>query len=143
MIRVAFVIGDYPAEQRKLREDVAKGYSSPEVEVGIVSVPARPFDGLTPAVNLAKRGRLDRRRQKDHASEAMTETCVRFQLGRVCSGFARTARFTSRTPALPGVSSAPPRAGTFSRPATSSRYSVCVATHSISRSKESGSSHST
>ena len=38
----------------------------------------------------------------------MTETCVRFQLGRVFSdsGFARTARFTSRTPALPGVSSA-------------------------------------
>src|ERR1700704_125512 len=49
MIRVAFVIGDYPAEQRKLREDVAKGYSSSDVEVGIVSVPARPFDGLTPA----------------------------------------------------------------------------------------------
>jgi allantoin racemase len=49
MIKVAFVIGDYPPLQRKLREDVAKGYSSPEVEVGILSVPARPFDGLGPA----------------------------------------------------------------------------------------------
>src|SRR5439155_15859246 len=49
MIRVAFVIGDYPAEQRKLREDVARSYSSADVEVGILSVPARPFDGLTPA----------------------------------------------------------------------------------------------
>jgi allantoin racemase len=49
MIRVAFVIGDYPPDERKLREDVARGYSSADVEVGIVSVAARPFDGLTPA----------------------------------------------------------------------------------------------
>jgi Asp/Glu/hydantoin racemase len=49
MIRVAFVIGDYPEEQRRLRENVAKSYSSAEVEVGILSVPARPFDGLGPA----------------------------------------------------------------------------------------------
>jgi allantoin racemase len=49
MIRVAFVIGDYPPEQRRLREDVARSYSSADVEVGILSVPARPFDGLTPA----------------------------------------------------------------------------------------------
>jgi allantoin racemase len=49
MIRVAFVIGDYPAEQLALRVDVAKSYSSADVEVGIISVPARPFDGLTPA----------------------------------------------------------------------------------------------
>ena len=49
MIRVAFVIGDYPPDQRRLREDVAKSYSSADVEVGIVSVPARPFDGLGPA----------------------------------------------------------------------------------------------
>lgn len=48
MIRVAFVIGEYPEEQRRLREDVAKGYSSAEVEVGILSVAARPFDGLGP-----------------------------------------------------------------------------------------------
>jgi allantoin racemase len=49
MIRVAFVIGDYPAEQRRLREETALSYSSAEVEVGILSVKARPFDGLTPA----------------------------------------------------------------------------------------------
>jgi allantoin racemase len=49
MIKVAFVIGDYPPEQLRLREDVAKSYSSADVEVGILSVPARPFDGLTPA----------------------------------------------------------------------------------------------
>jgi allantoin racemase len=49
MIRVAFVIGDYPPAQRRLREDVARSYSSADIEVGIVSVAARPFDGLTPA----------------------------------------------------------------------------------------------
>ncbi len=49
MIRVAFIIGDYPPEQLKLRTDVAKSYSSADVDVGILSVPARPFDGLTPA----------------------------------------------------------------------------------------------
>ncbi|HEY7300604.1 MAG TPA: aspartate/glutamate racemase family protein [Xanthobacteraceae bacterium] len=49
MIRVAFVIGDYPPQERVLREEVARSYSSADVEVGIVSVPARPFDGLTPA----------------------------------------------------------------------------------------------
>jgi allantoin racemase len=49
MIRVAFVIGDYPPQERVLREDIARSYSSADVEVGILSVPARPFDGLTPA----------------------------------------------------------------------------------------------
>lgn len=49
MIRVAFLIGDYPPEQRRLREDVAKSYSSAEIEVGIVSVGASPYNGLGPA----------------------------------------------------------------------------------------------
>ena len=49
MIRVAFVIGDYPPDQFKLRADAADAYSSADVEVGILRVPARPFDGLTPA----------------------------------------------------------------------------------------------
>ena len=48
MIRVAFVIGDYPEDQLRLREDAAKSYGSEEVEIGILSVPARPFDGLGP-----------------------------------------------------------------------------------------------
>ncbi len=49
MVRIAFAIGDYPPEQRLLREDVAKSYSSSEVEVGIVSVAASPYGGLGPA----------------------------------------------------------------------------------------------
>ena len=49
MIRVAFVIGDYPPDELRKREEVAKSYSSADVEVGIVRVAARPFDGLTPA----------------------------------------------------------------------------------------------
>jgi allantoin racemase len=49
MIRVAFIIGDYPPAEKKLREDVAKSYSTAEIEVGIVSVPPQPFGGLGPA----------------------------------------------------------------------------------------------
>jgi allantoin racemase len=49
MIRIAFAVGDYPPAERKLREDVAKGYASAEVEVGIVSVAASPYNGLGPA----------------------------------------------------------------------------------------------
>ena len=41
-IRIAFVVGDYPPEERKRREDTALGYASAEVEVGIVSVKASP-----------------------------------------------------------------------------------------------------
>ena len=52
MVRVAFVIGDYPPKERKRREDVALGYSSADVEVGIVSVKATPYiHGLSPAEN--------------------------------------------------------------------------------------------
>jgi allantoin racemase len=49
MIRVAFIVGDYPNEERKLREEVAKSFASAEVGVGIVSVPPAPFGGLGPA----------------------------------------------------------------------------------------------
>ena len=49
MIRVAFVIGDYPEDQFRLRAETAQRYASPEVEIGILRVPARPFDGLGPA----------------------------------------------------------------------------------------------
>jgi len=50
MIRVAFVVGEYPPEERKRREDVALGYSTEEVSVGIVSVAQTPYvHGLTPA----------------------------------------------------------------------------------------------
>lgn len=43
MIRVAFVIGEYPPEERRLREDVAKSYATEEIEVGILSVGASPY----------------------------------------------------------------------------------------------------
>lgn len=49
MTRVAFLIGDYPPAERKLREDVAQSYSTADVEVGIVSVGASPYGGLGPA----------------------------------------------------------------------------------------------
>jgi hypothetical protein len=34
-IRVAFVIGEYPPEERKLREQVALSYTTPEIEIGM------------------------------------------------------------------------------------------------------------
>lgn len=37
-------MGDYPPEQKRLRAETALGYSSADVEVGIVSVPAAPYD---------------------------------------------------------------------------------------------------
>jgi allantoin racemase len=50
MIRVAFVVGEYPPEEQKRREDSALAYSSAEVQVGIVRVGATPYiHGLTPA----------------------------------------------------------------------------------------------
>jgi len=50
MIRVAFVIGGYPPEERTRRADAALSYSSEEVKVGIVDVKVSPyFYGMTPA----------------------------------------------------------------------------------------------
>jgi allantoin racemase len=49
MIRVAFIIGDYPPEERRKREEVAKSYSTSEIEVGIISIAPQPFGGLSPA----------------------------------------------------------------------------------------------
>ena len=43
MARVAFVIGDYPSEERSRREKVALSYATAEVEVGIVSAPVTPL----------------------------------------------------------------------------------------------------
>jgi allantoin racemase len=49
MIRVAFVIGGYPTEEYKRRADVARSYSTSEIEVGIVDTKASPyFYGITP-----------------------------------------------------------------------------------------------
>src|SRR3954453_17658955 len=42
-IRVAFVVGEYPPDERKRREDAALAFASTEVAVGIVSVKATPY----------------------------------------------------------------------------------------------------
>lgn len=49
MVRVAFVIGNYPPAEFELRRQAALRYASADTEVGILRVSARPFDGLTPA----------------------------------------------------------------------------------------------
>ena len=50
MIRVAYVVGEYPGAERQRRIDCALACSSAEVEVGIIDVPATPYlHGLTPA----------------------------------------------------------------------------------------------
>src|SRR5882672_4963147 len=48
-IRVAFVIGEYPAEERQRREQVALSYATPEIEIGILSTAASPYiRGMSP-----------------------------------------------------------------------------------------------
>jgi hypothetical protein len=48
-IRIAFVIGQYPPDQRLLREQAALSYASPEIEIGIVSTPVSPYiHGMSP-----------------------------------------------------------------------------------------------
>lgn len=50
MIRVAFVVGEYPAPERQRRIDAALSFATPEIEVGIVAVRATPYlRGLSPA----------------------------------------------------------------------------------------------
>lgn len=49
MLRIAFVIGGYPPEEYQRRADVARSYSTAEIEVGIVDTKASPyFYGITP-----------------------------------------------------------------------------------------------
>ena len=49
MLRIAFVIGGYPPEEYQRRADVARSYSTAEIEVGIVDTNASPyFYGITP-----------------------------------------------------------------------------------------------
>ncbi|MCC6889204.1 MAG: hypothetical protein IT536_11780 [Hyphomicrobiales bacterium] len=49
MIKVAFIVGDYPSEESKRREQVALSYSNSEVQVGIVRAPSISpyFHGMT------------------------------------------------------------------------------------------------
>ncbi len=49
MVRIAFVIGGYPPEEYQRRADVARSYSTAEIEVGIIDTKASPyFYGITP-----------------------------------------------------------------------------------------------
>lgn len=49
-IRVAFLIGDYPAEEHKRRADVALSYSTSEIEVGLIQVATTAYNrGNSPA----------------------------------------------------------------------------------------------
>jgi allantoin racemase len=49
MLRIAFVIGGYPPEEYKRRADVARSYSTSEIDVGIIDTKASPyFYGMTP-----------------------------------------------------------------------------------------------
>ena len=49
MLRIAFVIGGYPPEEYQRRAEVARSYSTAEIEVGIVDTKASPyFYGITP-----------------------------------------------------------------------------------------------
>ena len=48
MVRVAFVVGDYPSEESTRREQVALSYANSEVQVGIIRAPITPyFHGMT------------------------------------------------------------------------------------------------
>jgi allantoin racemase len=48
MVRVAFIVGDYPSEESTRREQVALSYANSEVEVGIIRAPITPyFYGMT------------------------------------------------------------------------------------------------
>jgi allantoin racemase len=43
MVKIAFIIGEYPPEERKKREDAALAYASEEVEIGFISIGASPY----------------------------------------------------------------------------------------------------
>jgi allantoin racemase len=46
MVRVAFVMGEYPGPERERRADVARSYAGPELEIGVLDVPVSPYKGL-------------------------------------------------------------------------------------------------
>lgn len=50
MAKIAYIIGAYPGEERERRAAVARSYTSPGIEVGILYVEVTPYvHGLTPA----------------------------------------------------------------------------------------------
>ncbi len=67
MLRIAFVIGGYPPEEYQRRADVARSYSTSEIEVGIVDTKASPyFYGITPtAIQLVAPAYIESFRQAE------------------------------------------------------------------------------
>lgn len=50
MVKIAYIIGAYPGEERERRAAVARSYSSAEIDVGIIYVEVTPYvHGLSPA----------------------------------------------------------------------------------------------
>ena len=49
MVRIAFCVGQYPEVERKRRIDAALSYATPEIEIGIMDIPASPYKVLGPA----------------------------------------------------------------------------------------------
>lgn len=58
MVRVAFVMGEYPGEEGRRRADVARSYGGDGVEVGIVEIPASPYKALMTPLDGAMVGPL-------------------------------------------------------------------------------------
>ena len=46
MLRIAFIMGQYPPAERRKRADAALSYASAEVEIGIIEVEANPYNRL-------------------------------------------------------------------------------------------------
>jgi allantoin racemase len=46
--RIAFVLSTYPEEEQKRREDVIYRHARPGLELGVIRVQPRTYDGLTP-----------------------------------------------------------------------------------------------
>jgi Asp/Glu/hydantoin racemase len=46
MVRVAFVMGEYPGPEQERRADKARSYSGPGLEVEVLEVPVSPYKGL-------------------------------------------------------------------------------------------------
>ena len=58
MVRVAFVMGEYPGAEGKRRADVARSYAGGDLEVGIIEVAASPYKALMTPLDGAMAGPL-------------------------------------------------------------------------------------
>jgi allantoin racemase len=69
MVKVAYVVGNYPPKERKEREDAALAHASADVEVGIISVKADPYiHGMSPTeIQLAAPAFIEAFREAERA----------------------------------------------------------------------------